>query len=500
MKRKKPFAVLLAVLLMIGIVPLSAFADELPDPTVTVNLPSTFTVGQPVKFSVSTTGGNKVGTKVIGTADFSNPSAVEKVEYLESKDGNWYELTEDSFGPPEGFPLGDFTSEFRVTFKEAGSFSLTVKIKNANTNEVIVSAESTTVNAELPKPTLTITDCGHFTEATWGGDAGVFSMGWKYSNTDPADISSIRVGAKDAKGRTVVEYTADADQVAWQIKNGYIPLTGSSAPFYKEYNGTPLAEGRDSDWTAAKGEGFDLWQPTLFYVEAVIDGKTYYAEKAYDYNYPHIHETVTSVAAKPATETEEGNIAYWHCADCGKYFRDRALKQELTKEETILEKLPHTTHTGGVATCKSKAVCTVCGQTYGELNPANHEGGTETKNAKDASCTAEGYSGDKVCKGCGVTLEKGKAIEKLAHSFKDGKCSVCGTTDPNNEPKPTAEPTAKPTAEPTTTPTAAPTATPVPSPATGDTTSAALWLTLLLVSAGSLTGAAIVSRKRKHSK
>ncbi len=89
----------------------------------------------------------------------------------------------------------------------------------------------------------------------------------------------------------------------------------------------------------------------------------------------------------------------------------------------------HTEHTGGTATCKDKAVCTVCGKSYGELDPQNHTGETEIKNAKDATCTAEGYTGDKVCKDCGVTLEAGKAIEKTAHTYKDGVCTVCGAKE-----------------------------------------------------------------------
>ena len=58
------------------------------------------------------------------------------------------------------------------------------------------------------------------------------------------------------------------------------------------------------------------------------------------------------------------------------------------------------------------------------------------KDAKDATCTAEGYTGDKYCVsvGCeyeGKIVEKGKAIEKVAHTYKDGKCTVCKAADPN---------------------------------------------------------------------
>ena len=40
--------------------------------------------------------------------------------------------------------------------------------------------------------------------------------------------------------------------------------------------------------------------------------------------------------AKDATETEAGNIAYWYCEGCGKYFADEALTKEITKDDTVV--------------------------------------------------------------------------------------------------------------------------------------------------------------------
>ena len=48
------------------------------------------------------------------------------------------------------------------------------------------------------------------------------------------------------------------------------------------------------------------------------------------------------VAAVEATCTAEGNIAYWYCADCDKYFSDAEGVVEITLEDTVVEKLPHT--------------------------------------------------------------------------------------------------------------------------------------------------------------
>lgn len=42
--------------------------------------------------------------------------------------------------------------------------------------------------------------------------------------------------------------------------------------------------------------------------------------------------------AKEPTETEAGNIAYWYCERCGKYFKDEALTQEITKGRQSLQR------------------------------------------------------------------------------------------------------------------------------------------------------------------
>ena len=60
-------------------------------------------------------------------------------------------------------------------------------------------------------------------------------------------------------------------------------------------------------------------------------------------------------------------------------------------------------------------------------------GETELKDAKEATCTKEGYTGDKVCTVCGEVVEQGAAIAKLPHDFEDGKCTVCGAEDPDYE-------------------------------------------------------------------
>lgn len=92
----------------------------------------------------------------------------------------------------------------------------------------------------------------------------------------------------------------------------------------------------------------------------------------------------------------------------------------------------------------------------------------ETKNAKDATATEKGYTGDKVCKVCGYTV-KGKEIP------------VSGTTKPTNPTKPDGN-------------------TDVTSPKTGDNSNLALWFAVLFISCGGVIGVTVYSRRRKLNK
>ena len=89
-------------------------------------------------------------------------------------------------------------------------------------------------------------------------------------------------------------------------------------------------------------------------------------------------------------------------------------------------------HKGGTATCTQQAVCTECNREYGDTDATNH-GETEIINVKEATCTEEGYTGDKICKDCKAVLETGSNIEKTAHKFEKGKCMYCGAIDESYE-------------------------------------------------------------------
>ena len=114
------------------------------EPIISFDIPEQFTVGETQEFTITTTANLEAGTIVRGygsitALDASDASdIIEKAEYLEVEDGNWYELPDDfSFGPEEGFPLMDITANFRISFKEAGEYRLVFKIVSVSDGATI---------------------------------------------------------------------------------------------------------------------------------------------------------------------------------------------------------------------------------------------------------------------------------------------------------------------------------------------------------------------------
>lgn len=138
------------------------------------------------------------------------------------------------------------------------------------------------------------------------------------------------------------------------------------------------------------------------------------------------------------------------------------------------------------ATCSNNGVTTYTakvelnGKTYTDVKevadiPAL--GHTEVlEGKKEATCTEEGYTGDRVCSVCGEVLEKGKAIPKSAHTYQNGKCTHCGVADPDYKATETK---------------------PGDRPNTGDSSHVILWITLLGFSTAILAGFMISGKRKK---
>ena len=78
--------------------------------------------------------------------------------------------------------------------------------------------------------------------------------------------------------------------------------------------------------------------------------------KVYGEPDPKNHTDLQHIPAKAATKTAGGNIEYWYCEDCGKYFADAAATKEIKQADTVTAKLsgaaksPQTGGDSGVVT------------------------------------------------------------------------------------------------------------------------------------------------------
>ena len=68
--------------------------------------------------------------------------------------------------------------------------------------------------------------------------------------------------------------------------------------------------------------------------------------KAYGELDPNSHTSLKHIPAKAATEDAEGNIEYWYCGGCGKYYSDKDGTKEIKKADTVTAKLPQSSPTG----------------------------------------------------------------------------------------------------------------------------------------------------------
>lgn len=208
------------------------------------------------------------------------------------------------------------------------------------------------------------------------------------------------------------------------------------------------------------------------------------------------------VPAKTATCTEDGNVEYWYCKACNEYFLESACLQPVPKEATVIKARHHAVKTEAKpATCTEGGndaywYCGVCEKYFSDeacteeislddaLIPASGHGEIVVKNSKEATCTEEGYTGDKVCVVCQLVVEKGEVIPKTAHSFQDGKCTVCGAVEPDNKPVDPEEPSNPDGGD-------------SQSPQTGSPTVLPMLTVLFLLSGGAAAALLVIHKRKK---
>ena len=271
------------------------------------------------------------------------------------------------------------------------------------------------------------------------------------------DTQTVTINAADNSGTVFVSYlVTDRDISEEELKS--LVFSGYEEPFHIDPNGEYIVYAMLVDaslnitYLRSDRVTLDNVRPVIGGIE---DGKIYCEAQTVTINEKYI-ETVT-VNGTAVTLDENGSFTLSPA--------DGEQRIVVTDKAGNIAEMTVTVndgHTGGTATCTEKAVCEVCGKAYGEPDPKNH---TDLKRfpAKAATEDAEGNIEYWYCEGC-----------NKYYSDKDGTKEITkADTVTAKLPK---------------------------TPPTGDTSSLSLWLVLLLASGGAATGAAALSRKKKHDR
>ncbi len=173
------------------------------------------------------------------------------------------------------------------------------------------------------------------------------------------------------------------------------------------------------------------------------------------------HNAVVWTGAVAPTCTKGGNIAYWHCQTCDKYYSNEALTAEISLENTAIECSGHkVTYIAKVdATCTTPGVaahylCSNCKKSYTtvdcsvELAPADrvidapgHIAESTPHEIVNSTCTTNGYLIFK-CENCEYTYRNGtlpladcswELVSQTpatcqATGLEHYECEICGDT------------------------------------------------------------------------
>lgn len=134
----------------------------------------------------------------------------------------------------------------------------------------------------------------------------------------------------------------------------------------------------------------------------------------------HTHSYTSTITRNPTCKTD--GIRTYKCS-CGDSYTQNIGKHPATHEggTEIRNARAATCNSEGYTGdtyCKGCSVCIGFGTSTAK-NKNNHTGGTTIKNTKNPTCTAEGYTGDTYCKGCNTKLSSGKAIAKIPHAYEE---------------------------------------------------------------------------------
>ena len=271
------------------------------------------------------------------------------------------------------------------------------------------------------------------------------------------DTQTVTITAVDNSGETVtIEYLLSDKELTKAELDG-ITFTAYTAPFGIDPDNEYIIYVRltdnagNTDYICSDGIVLDGTSPVITGIE---NGKTYCEAQTVTVDEKYVDTVTVNGTAVTLDATGSFTLAP---ADG----EQKIVVTDRVGNTTEMTVTVNNGHTGGTATCTEKAVCEVCGKAYGEPDPKNH---TDLKHfpAKAATEDAEGNIEYWYCGGCGKY-----------YSDKDGTKEITkADTVTAKLPK---------------------------SPQTGDISNLMLWIALLFVSGGVLTGVTVFDNRKRHS-
>ena len=355
------------------------------------------------------------------------------------------------------------------------------------------------VNAAMSKTTVHTTQAVEMTSAQiqrYNGAETKAASGSLNASAPTANVVNLPMGdAAENASTSKVTVSADEKTVTVDV---IAKDAATNGLFNVDYDATNLTLTNVSFNTQYSSHKDEAGKVTLGYVDlnGVTAGSTV-ATLTFTVNDPTALDKINVTVTETQRNDQTVNNAETLAADLH------------TETETVNAKAATCTEDGYTG----DVVCKACGKviTKGEVIPATgHD--TEIVGAKEPTCTEDGYTGDEVCKTCGVTVKKGEVIPALGHKIKlvgakeptctedgytgDEVCTICGEIVKKGEViKATGHQykdgkcTVCGVADPNY----------KPGVKTGDESNTALWV-LVMASAALLAAAVVVLPRKKHSR
>ena len=166
--------------------------------------------------------------------------------------------------------------------------------------------------------------------------------------------------AAEGGGLSKVEVEVDGDAITYDGTDAVWNIASAGDKFHLKY-GDQYLNGKDQKFTLAEEPIADRYW--VYENGSLVYNGNYYLTYVSSYSGSHFgykssgtvdiyvrgeahdvvctHEKAQAFTAKAASCTEAGNIAYWYCPDCGKYFSDEGLTEVISESATVTKALGH---------------------------------------------------------------------------------------------------------------------------------------------------------------